>query len=90
MALSPTPPTNTLVQAGSAILQRFKIGGTAMSVFDDLFNRNAITAMARRLALADLLENRNWSVDMSRGAATFGSGLTFPPATLCSHAAWAT
>jgi uncharacterized protein DUF6882 len=49
-----------------------------MAGFDDLFSRHVVTAMARQIALADLLGERDWSVDLAAGAATFGDDLRFP------------
>jgi hypothetical protein len=46
--------------------------------FEDLFAQHVVTAMARQLALADLIGDRNWSVDLSAGFATFGDDLRFP------------
>jgi hypothetical protein len=46
--------------------------------FDDLFAQHVATAMARQVALADLLGERNWSVDLSAGFAAFGDDLRFP------------
>jgi hypothetical protein len=46
--------------------------------FDDLFAQHVGTAMARQVALADLIGERNWSVDLSAGSATFGDDLRFP------------
>jgi hypothetical protein len=45
--------------------------------FDDLFAQHVATAMARQVALADLIGERNWSVDLSAGHATFGDDLRF-------------
>jgi len=45
--------------------------------FDDLFAQHVGTAMARQFALADLLGERDWSVDLSAGQATFGGDLRF-------------
>jgi hypothetical protein len=50
----------------------------AVSAFDDLFSRYAVSALARQLALADLLGERDWAVDLAAGAATFGNDLRFP------------
>ena len=49
-----------------------------MTVFDDLFSRNVVTAMARQLALADLIGDRDWAVDLAAGTATFSHDLRFP------------
>lgn len=45
--------------------------------FDDLFAQHVATAMARQVALADLIGERNWSVDLSAGYATFADDLRF-------------
>ncbi|WP_236045473.1 DUF6882 domain-containing protein [Paractinoplanes ovalisporus] len=49
-----------------------------MSAFDDLFGRHVLTAMARQMALADVIGERDWAVDMTAGGATFGPDLKFP------------
>ncbi|GAA2610388.1 DUF6882 domain-containing protein [Paractinoplanes durhamensis] len=47
------------------------------AAFDDLFSRNVVSAMARQMALADLLGERDWQVDIPTGSATFGPDLRF-------------
>lgn len=49
-----------------------------MSTFSEMFAQYVATAMARQLALADLLGERNWGVDIQAGTATFGSDLSYP------------
>jgi hypothetical protein len=46
--------------------------------FEELFAQHVATAMARQIALADLIGERGWSVDLSAGSATFGDDLRFP------------
>ncbi len=46
-----------------------------MPSFQDLFAQHVATAMARQLALADLLGPRDWQVDLAAGTATFGDDL---------------
>lgn len=46
--------------------------------FAKLFSRNVGTAFAKQLAFADLLDNRDWSVSISEGKATFGGDLSYP------------
>ncbi len=48
------------------------------SPFDDLFAVEAGSAFARQLALADLVDDRPWNVDIDRGEIAFGNDLTFP------------
>jgi hypothetical protein len=47
-------------------------------MFEDLFSRHVFMAMARQTALADLIGERDWSVDLGAGAVTFGTDLRFP------------
>ncbi|HWS31583.1 MAG TPA: hypothetical protein VN408_02445 [Actinoplanes sp.] len=49
-----------------------------MSTFDDLFAQHVATGMARQLALADLLGDRGWQLDLNEGMVTFGEDLRFP------------
>ncbi|SDS99375.1 DUF6882 domain-containing protein [Actinoplanes derwentensis] len=49
-----------------------------MSSFDDLFAQHVATGMARQLALADLLGDRGWQLDLNAGLVTFGSDLRYP------------
>ncbi|BBH69473.1 hypothetical protein ACTI_61580 [Actinoplanes sp. OR16] len=49
-----------------------------MSAFDELFAQHAATAYARQLALADLIGDRDWQLDLNAGVATFGDDLRFP------------
>ncbi|MBL7258828.1 DUF6882 domain-containing protein [Paractinoplanes lichenicola] len=49
-----------------------------MSAFDDLFSRHVLTAMARQFALADVIGERDWAVDLGAGSVTFGNDLRFP------------
>ncbi|MEU4689465.1 DUF6882 domain-containing protein [Actinoplanes sp. NPDC023714] len=49
-----------------------------MSAFDELFAQHAATAYARQLALADLIGERDWQLDLTEGVATFGGDLRFP------------
>lgn len=48
-----------------------------MSSFDDLFAQHVATGMARQLALADLLGDRGWQLDLNEGMVTFGSDLRY-------------
>jgi hypothetical protein len=69
-----------------------------MPSFQELFAQHVAAAMARQLALADLLGDRDWQIDMSAGVVTFGSDLRFPIQLLGSEShrdgtwlwAWAT
>ena len=49
-----------------------------MSSFDDLFAQHVATGMARQLALADLLGDRGWQLDLNAGSVTFGNDLRYP------------
>lgn len=49
-----------------------------MPSFQDLFAQHVATAMARQYALADLLGDRDWQVDLAAGTATFGDEHSFP------------
>ena len=49
-----------------------------MSSFDDLFTHHVATGMARQLALADLLGDRGWQLDLNAGMVTFGDDLRYP------------
>ena len=49
-----------------------------MSSFDDLFAHHVATGMARQLALADLLGDRGWQLDLNTGTVTFGNDLRYP------------
>lgn len=46
--------------------------------FQDLFTQYAATGVARQLALADLLEDRDWHLDLTSGTVTFGTDLSYP------------
>jgi hypothetical protein len=46
--------------------------------FQDVFASQVAVALARQLALADLIGDSGWQVDLVAGAATFGAGLRFP------------
>ncbi|WP_433056893.1 DUF6882 domain-containing protein [Dactylosporangium sp. CS-033363] len=48
-----------------------------MPTFEQLFAQHVATGMARQLALADLLGDRDWQLDLTTGQATFGTDLTF-------------
>ncbi|WP_430785623.1 DUF6882 domain-containing protein [Actinoplanes sp. G11-F43] len=48
-----------------------------MSSFDDLFAQHVATGMARQLALADLLGERGWQLDLNAGLVTFGADLRY-------------
>jgi hypothetical protein len=47
-------------------------------MFSDLLAQHVATAHARQLALADLLGERAWSLDLTEGRATFGDDLSCP------------
>jgi hypothetical protein len=49
-----------------------------MTRFLQLFSALAGGAMARQIALAEFLGERDWSVDLEAGIATFGGDLTYP------------
>jgi len=49
-----------------------------VSSFDDLFAHHVATGMARQLALADLLGDRGWQLDLNAGMVTFGNDLRYP------------
>jgi hypothetical protein len=42
------------------------------------FSRYVASAMTRQLALADLIEDREWAVDINAGTVTFGGDLRYP------------
>jgi hypothetical protein len=46
--------------------------------FQDLFTQYAATGVSRQLALADLLGDRDWELDLTAGTVTFGTDLTYP------------
>jgi hypothetical protein len=46
--------------------------------FSDVFATQVATALARQLALADLIGDRDWQVDLAAGTARFGTDLTYP------------
>jgi hypothetical protein len=46
--------------------------------FRELFAQHVATGFARQLALADLIDERGWQLDLSQGMAAFGSDLRFP------------
>jgi hypothetical protein len=49
-----------------------------VSSFEDLFAQHVATGMARQLALAELLGDRGWQLDLNAGAVTFGNDLRYP------------
>jgi hypothetical protein len=57
-----------------------------MTTFNDLLSQHVGSAFARQLAFADLLGERNWSLTVSEGVATFGSDLRFPVQLLGTEA----
>lgn len=44
----------------------------------ELLTQHAATALARQLALADLIGERDWQVDLGAGEVTFGGEMSFP------------
>jgi hypothetical protein len=46
--------------------------------FQDVFAQQVAPALARQLALADLIGDGGWQVDLAAGTVTFGDGLRFP------------
>jgi hypothetical protein len=46
--------------------------------FTELLTEHVATATARQLALADLLEERDWRLDLTTGTARFGDDLQYP------------
>jgi hypothetical protein len=46
--------------------------------FSDVFATQVASALARQLALADLIGDRDWRVDVPGGVAAFGADLRFP------------
>nr|BFE63096.1 hypothetical protein GCM10020063_076220 [Dactylosporangium thailandense] len=48
-----------------------------MPTFEQLFAQHVATGMARQLALADLIGERDWQLDLSTGQATFGTDLRY-------------
>ncbi|MEU4788814.1 DUF6882 domain-containing protein [Micromonospora tulbaghiae] len=48
-----------------------------MPTFDRLFAEHVGTGLARQLALADLLGERDWQLDLPDGTATFGNDLRY-------------
>ncbi|MBB2947436.1 hypothetical protein FB565_007204 [Actinoplanes lutulentus] len=49
-----------------------------MSRFEELFTQHVATAFARQLALADLIGECDWQLDLTEGVATFGEDLRYP------------
>jgi hypothetical protein len=49
-----------------------------MPSFDEVLAQHVATGFARQLALGDLLQERDWNVDISAGIATFGDDLQYP------------
>ncbi|GAA4588128.1 hypothetical protein BJY16_008456 [Actinoplanes octamycinicus] len=47
-------------------------------MFSDLLTQYVATAHARQLALADLIGERDWQLDLTAGQVTFGDDLSFP------------
>ncbi|BCJ40964.1 hypothetical protein GCM10010168_47370 [Actinoplanes ianthinogenes] len=47
-------------------------------MFSDLFTQHVATAHARQLALADLIGERDWDLDLTAGQVAFGDDLRFP------------
>lgn len=52
--------------------------GESFSSLQQLFERYSGAAMEKQIAIADLIGDLDWNVDMSEGTATFGDNLTFP------------
>ena len=48
-----------------------------MPTFEQLFTEHVGAALGRQLALADVLGDRDWHLDLGSGRATFGRDLTF-------------
>lgn len=46
--------------------------------FEDLFHENAGFGFAKQMVLADVLEERDWSVDIEKGQVHFGDDLAYP------------
>ncbi|MES2187776.1 MAG: hypothetical protein V4505_24715, partial [Pseudomonadota bacterium] len=57
-----------------------------MASFQEHFADHAGSALARQLALGDLIGQRPWSIDIQAGHIAFDDGLRFPMQMLGSHA----
>lgn len=56
-----------------------------MTTFSDHFETHAASAFARQLALADVIGERSWDLDLDEGQIKFGDDLSFPAQVLGSH-----
>jgi hypothetical protein len=57
-----------------------------MATFEQLRTQHLGTALARQLALADLIAGRDWALDLTSGRATFGGDLQYDIQLLGSEA----
>lgn len=58
----------------------------SMNSFTDHFADHAASALARQMALGDVLGERPWGIDTQKGLLRFGDDLVFPIQLLGSHA----
>lgn len=56
-----------------------------MPSFSEHFDEHAASALARQIALGDLLGERPWGIDTQTGMIRFGDDLTFPIQMLGTH-----
>jgi hypothetical protein len=56
-----------------------------MTTFNDHFETHVASAFARQLALADVIGDRSWDLDLDDGQIKFGDDLSFPVQVLGSH-----
>jgi len=59
-----------------------------MTTFRQRFSRHVGSAFARQLAFADLLGDRNWSLNVPSGIATFGDDMRHSLARSENNSVW--
>jgi hypothetical protein len=57
-----------------------------MVTFAELFERHAVASLDKQLALADLIGDADWWIDLAAGMITFGDQYTFPIQVLGTEA----
>lgn len=57
-----------------------------MSTFQDHFSDQAASALARQMALGDVIGERSWGIDVQKGVLSFGDDLRYPAQLLGTHA----
>ncbi|WP_454909128.1 DUF6882 domain-containing protein [Variovorax gossypii] len=57
-----------------------------MSTFQDHFSDHAASALARQMALGDVIGERSWGIDVQKGVLSFGDDLRYPAQLLGTHA----